>query len=192
MIGTNQMAGGAIAYGDPSAPSIGTISASQSDGTFFQGTAPGQYAGTSKAQLGSGSQDYDGSLALDGQQPVAAFADLSGNIFVREYSRQGDVNDAANWSQSSFHGFSPQLVGGGAGTFLLYSDSSIAGGTMRLARIVGARLAGAPVALGRSHSQPAISEDPTEGSRSPTPTTSVSKRRAHRTACISARRSSPR
>jgi hypothetical protein len=161
MLGTNQMAGGAIAYGDPAFPSIGTISASQTDGTFFQGTAPGQYAGTSKAQLGSGSQDYDGSLALDGQQPVAAFADLSGNIFVREYSGQGDVNDAANWSQSSFHGFSPQLVGGAAGTFVLYSHSQIGGGTMRLARVNGGQITGAPVALGRSHSQPAISEDPT-------------------------------
>ena len=72
-----------------------------------------------------GDQAYDGSLAPDARstgprQPVAAFADLSGNVFVREFSGQGDPNDAANWSSTSFHGFSPQIVGGPAGVFVLY------------------------------------------------------------------------
>ena len=64
-IGDNQMAGGAIAYGDPSAPSVGTISATETGGTFFQGSPAGAYT-TAKAQLGTGDQAYYGSLALDG------------------------------------------------------------------------------------------------------------------------------
>jgi hypothetical protein len=74
-IGDNQMAGGAIAYGDPGAPSIGTISRTQTGGTFFQGSPAGTYTNNSKAQLGTGDQAYDGGLALDGRQPIAAFAE---------------------------------------------------------------------------------------------------------------------
>src|SRR5947209_4879158 len=42
-IGDNQMAGGAVVFGDPSAPSVGTISRTQTGGTTFQGSGPGQY-----------------------------------------------------------------------------------------------------------------------------------------------------
>ena len=141
-LGDNQMAGGAIAYGDPSAASIGTISRTETGGTFFQGTAPGSYT-TAQAQLGTGDQAYDGELALDGTRPVATFADLSGNVFVREYSGQGDVNDPANWSESSFHGFSPQIIGGAAGVFVLSSDSDINDGHLSLRRIVAGQATGA-------------------------------------------------
>jgi hypothetical protein len=160
-IGDNQMSGGAIAFGDPRAPSIGTISATETGGTFFQGSVTGQYT-TAKAQLGTGDQAYYGKLALDGTEPVAAFGDLTGNVFVREWSGQGSVNDAANWSSTSFPGFQPQIVGGAAGVFVLYSDSPINGGHLQLQRIAGGQPAGAPMALGiTSASQPAISEDPT-------------------------------
>lgn len=160
-LGDNQTAGGAVAYGDPDAPSIGTISRTETGGTFFQGTAA-QYT-TAKAQLGTGDQAYDGSVALDGSRPIAAFADLSGNVFVREWSGQGDPNDAATWTQSSFPGFSPRIVGGAAGVFVLYSDSDINGGKLMLRRITNAQPASSAVALGKSDSQPAISEDPTGG-----------------------------
>jgi hypothetical protein len=159
-IGDNQMAGGAVAYGDPSAPSVGTISRTETGGTFFQGSPAGSYT-TAKAQLGVGDQAYDGSLALDGTKPIAAFADLSGNVFVREWSGQGDPNDVATWSRATFSGYQPQIVGGASGVFVLYSDSSINGGKLRLRRIVGGQPSGAPVALGTSASAPAISEDPT-------------------------------
>ena len=152
------MAGGAIAYGDPRAPSVGTISATQTGGTTFQGSPGGAYT-TAKAQLGTGDQAYYGSLALDGTQPVAAFADLSGNVFVREWTGQGNVNDASTWSSSSFPGDQPQIVGGASGVFVLYSDSNINGGNLQLRRIVGGQPTGAPVALGKSATQPAISED---------------------------------
>jgi hypothetical protein len=159
-IGDNQMAGGAIAYGDPRAPSVGTISATETGGTFFQGSTGGAYT-TAKAQLGTGDQAYYGSLALDGTQPVAAFADLSGNVFVREWSGQGNVNDASTWSSASFPGYQPHIVGGAGGVFVLYSDSAINGGNLQLRRIAGGQPSGAPVPLGKSTTQPAISEDPT-------------------------------
>jgi hypothetical protein len=157
-LGDNQMAGGAIAYGDPSAASIGTISRTETGGTFFQGTTPGAYT-TDKAQLGTGDQAYDGELAVDGTRPVATFADLSGNVFVREYSGQGDINDPANWSESSFHGFSPQIIGGAAGVFVLSSDSDINDGHLSLRRIVAGQATGAAIAMGQSLGAPAISED---------------------------------
>jgi hypothetical protein len=161
-IGDNQMAGGAVAFGDPGARSIGTISRTETGGTFFQATPPGAY-NTNKAQLGSGDQAYYGRLALDtdGVTPVAAFADLSGNIFVREWTDQGDPNDASSWTQASFQGFSPQIVGGPAGVFVLYSNSGINGGKLFLQRIVGGQPSGSPVMVGSSSSEPAISEDPT-------------------------------
>jgi hypothetical protein len=168
-IGDNQMAGGAIPYGDPNALSIGTISRTETGGTFFQGTQPGVYLNPPvKAQLGVGDQAYDGSLAPDVSgaagtppvvRPVAAFADLTGNVFVREFSGKGDPNDAANWSETSFRGFSPQIVGGPAGVFVLSSDSRINGGNLTLRRIVTGQPTGAAVALGRSETEPAISED---------------------------------
>jgi hypothetical protein len=163
-IGDNQMAGGAVAYGDPNAPSIGTISATETGGTFFQGTSPGVYPNPPEhAELGTGDQAYDGSLAPDITgptiRPVAAFADLSGNVFVREWSGQGDINNASTWSETSFAGFSPQIVGGPAGVFVLYSNSRINGGRLSLRRIVGGQPSGAPVALGSSASPPAVSED---------------------------------
>jgi hypothetical protein len=157
-LGDNQMSGGAIAYGDPSAASIGTISRTETGGTFFQGTAPGSFT-TAKAQLGTGDQAYDGELALDGTRPVATFADLSGNVFVREYSGQGDINDPGNWSESSFHGFSPQIIGGAAGVFVLSSDSNINDGHLSLRRIVSGQATGAATAMGQSLSAPAIAED---------------------------------
>ena len=161
LLGDNQMAGGAIAFGSTDAPSIGTISRTQTEGTFFQATAAGAYT-TAKAQLGSSAQAYDGSLADDGTsptRPVAAFDDTSGHIFVREFSGAGDPNDVANWSTTTLSGYSPRIVGGPSGVFLLSSVSAINGGHLTLRRIVNGVALGASVALGTSLSPPAISED---------------------------------
>jgi hypothetical protein len=161
-IGDNQMAGGAIAYGDISGPSIGTMSRTETGGTFFQGTDPGTYE-AEIAQLGTGDQAHDGELADDDttpiSRPVAAFDDLSGNTFVREYSGAGDVNDPANWSESSFRGYSPQIIGGAAGVFVLPSDSDINGGKLSLRRIVAGQPVGTGVPMGTSASPPTITED---------------------------------
>ncbi len=159
LLGDNQMSGGAIAFGSPDAPSIGTLSRTQTEGTFFQAAASGTYT-TAKAQLGSPAQAYDGSLALDGTRPIAAFDDTSGHILVREFSGAGDPNDAANWSTTTLPGYSPRIVGGAAGVFLLSSNSSISGGKLTLRKIVNGVASGSPVSLGTSLMQPAISEDP--------------------------------
>ncbi len=164
IIGDNQMAGGAITYGDPGAPSIGTISRLQTEGTFFQGTAPGSYAGDAKAQLGSAAQDVSGSVAPDMSRavirPVAAYADSDGDTYLREWSGQGDVNDLSTWSAATtVAGFSPEIVGGPSGVFLLTSSSDITGGTLTLRRIAGDAVSGPAITLGKSLSTPAISED---------------------------------
>lgn len=166
IIGDNQMSGGAITFGDPSAPSIGTISRTETDGTFFQGSQPGLYAGTAKAQLGSSAQAYEGSVAPDTSgsviRPVAAYADQSGHVYVREWSGEGNVNDISTWSApATSTGYSPRIVGGPSGVFLLTSDSDINGGNLTLQRIVAGQPSGSPVSLGRSLSPPSISEDST-------------------------------
>ena len=160
-IGDNEMGGGAIAYGGTANPSIGTISRTQTVGTFFQGVPAGQYT-RAKAQLGSPDQAYDGSLAVDGTLPVAAFANAAETTtFVREWSGQGDVNDATNWSQASFAGASPQLAGGPSGVFVLYRDGSLSGSSnVLIRRIVGGQPSGGPVKLSGPVGNPTISEDP--------------------------------
>ena len=163
-IGDNQMAGGAILYGDPRAPSIGTISRTQTEGTFFQGTDPGGYAGDAKVQLGDGSQAFDGSVAPDMSgpviRPIAAYADQNGNVLLREWSGQGNVNDVSTWSAATtVPGFTPRIIGGPAGTFLMTSTSRINGGVLSLHKIVNGALVGAATTLGRSLTPPAISED---------------------------------
>jgi hypothetical protein len=158
-IGDNQIGGGATVYGGAANPSIGTISRTETGGTFFQGAGAGQYTRT-KAALGTGDQAYYGELATDGSLPIATFADLSGNVFLREWSGQGDVNDANNWSETSFPGYSPQIVAGAAGVFVLYRDGSISTSNVWVRRVVGGTATGAPVKLAGPVSQPTISESP--------------------------------
>jgi hypothetical protein len=157
-IGTNQMGGGAVVYGSAAQPAIGMISRTETGGTFFQGVPFGQFT-SNEAQLGTGDQAYDGGLAVDSGNPIAAFDDTSGDVVVREWSGQGDVNDPSNWSQASFSGYAPQIVGGATGVFVLYSDSDISN-DMFLRRISGGQPVGAPLALGTSNAAPAISESP--------------------------------
>ncbi len=144
-IGDNQIGGGAIAYGGSASPSIGTISRTETGGTYFQGVPAGQYT-TAKAQLGTPEQAYDGGLATDGTRPVAVFDDTAGNSFVREWSGGGDINDARNWSESSFRGSSPRIAAGARGVFVLYRDSLV-GGNVLVRRFAGGQPAGSPVRL---------------------------------------------
>ncbi len=158
-IGDNELSGGATVYGGTANPSIGTISRTETGGTFFQGVGAGQYT-RSKAQLGTGDQAYYGALATDGNLPIATFADLSGNVFLREWSGQGDVNDASTWSQSSFPGYSPQIIAGAAGVFVLYRDSSINSSNVFIRRVSGGTASGAAVKLASAVEQPIVSESP--------------------------------
>jgi hypothetical protein len=158
-IGDNEMGGGAIAYGGAASPSIGTISRTQTGGTFFQGVPAGQYT-TAKAQLGTPAQAYDGGAATDGTRPAAVFDDTAGNSFVREWSGNGDINDAANWSEASFRGSSPRIAAGARGVFVLYRDSLV-GGNVLVRRIAGGQPAGNPIRLAGAAgvTETTISED---------------------------------
>ena len=158
-IGTNDLSGGAIVYGSAAQPAIGMISDTETGGTFFQGVPFGTFT-SAQALLGTGDQAYSGRLALDGTTPIAAFTDLSGNIYIREWNTTGPINDAGSWSETSFHGYAPRIIGGPSGVFVLYSDSLI-NNDMFLQRIVGGQASGAPVSLGTSKVQPAVSESPT-------------------------------
>lgn len=159
-VGDNQMAGGAVAFGSADAPSIGTISDGETGGTFFQATKAGAYT-TDIAQLGSGDQAYDGSLADDGSRPIAAFDDTSGHTIIREFSgaSNADPNDASNWSTSEISGYAPTIIGGRSGVFVMTSDSDINGGHLSLRRVINGVASGAPIPLGTSMTPPAISED---------------------------------
>ena len=90
----------------------------------------------------------------------ATFADLSGNVFVREWSGRATSTTRANWSEASFRGYSPQIIGGPAGVFVLYQrQHARRRQPLGCAGSSAARRAGGAVLLGRSLAQPAISED---------------------------------
>jgi hypothetical protein len=146
IIGTQVASGNALIYGGAN-PSIGVISDTQTGGTFFQGTPAGAFT-RAVANLGATGPDqaYNGRLALDGTRPVAAFSDLSGHIFIREYGGTGDVNDAANWSMSQIPGDEPRLAGGPSGVWLAYHPTQIATNWL-VRRVVGGVAIGAPVQI---------------------------------------------
>ncbi|MTD42794.1 hypothetical protein GKE82_00350 [Conexibacter sp. W3-3-2] len=118
IVGTQEASGDAVVFGG-AAPRLGVISDTQTGGTVFQSVVPGQYS-RATALLGPGDQAYDGSLALEGDQPVAAFADLSGNTIVRRLPAGADPADAAAWTSTVVPGAEePRLASGPRGPFLL-------------------------------------------------------------------------
>lgn len=156
-IGDNEMGGGAIVFGGADNPSIGTISRSQTDGTTFQASGAGQYT-KAKALLGPGNQAYDGSLALDGTKPVAVFADNAGTSFIREWTGNGDVNNADTWTSASFPGSSPRVTSGPAGIFVVFRDSQ-AGGNVLVQKIEGGVPVGAATKVSDAATDAEIAED---------------------------------
>jgi hypothetical protein len=163
IIGTQEPSGGTLIFNGNS-PMIGTISDTQTGGTFFQGVSGGQFARqTANLSTRSDQNDaYDGRLALDGIRPVAAFDDLDGNTVVREWNGQGSVNDPANWSILRIAGAHGSRIAGGASGLLLLSHTSLTGGTLQVRSISpGAGTAGPPTNLGpASGSFNVISESP--------------------------------
>jgi hypothetical protein len=162
IIGDNQNGGGAVVYGGAASPSIGTISRTQTEGTFFQGTGAGTY-GTAKAQLGTPAQAYDGNLAVEGDRPIAAFADevssSTGTVIVRKWTGSGDINDQATWSTASFPGSEPRITSGPGGTFVVYRDSLVGGQTL-VQKIVDGAPAGAPSLIAGAIREATIAENP--------------------------------
>jgi hypothetical protein len=147
IVGTQAPSGNALIYGG-SDPHIGVISDTQTGGTFFQGTPAGAFT-RSVANLGNQGPDeaYDGRVALSGTRPIAAFDDLTGHIYVREYSGIGDINDPGNWSVSQFPGWQPRVVSGPSGIWLAYTRADLNEGPWFVRRIVDGAATGAALQI---------------------------------------------
>ncbi len=80
----------------------------------------GQYA-TEDGEISTGrNQHYSPTMALDGQNPVAGFHGLDGNMHLRRY-RGGPLLEASSWSDAhSFRGEEPSLASGPSGMHVLY------------------------------------------------------------------------
>lgn len=105
-------------------PLIATVTETEGGGTYFASAPPDGYARTT-ANLGDEGPDraYGGTVApLDDATPVAAFNDLSSNLYIRQWRGAGPRNDIANWApaQRVDAGEEPHLAGGPGGVFLLY------------------------------------------------------------------------
>ena len=114
IIGTQEPSGDAIVFGG-TVPSIGLISSLQTGGTMFQGVPAGSFtAATANLSLRPDKQDAsDGRLGLDGIRPIAAFSDFSGTTTVREWTGNGSVNDASQWTTLRLAGADQPRVAGG-------------------------------------------------------------------------------
>jgi hypothetical protein len=124
VIGNLEASGNAVVFGG-NQPQIGIISDTMTGGTFFQTTPPGAYT-SERLNLGDQGPDeaYDGRLALDGNNPIAEFQDLSDHIFIREYSGSGDIFSTADWSVAKINGEGySRLVSGPSGVWLLYQKT---------------------------------------------------------------------
>jgi hypothetical protein len=161
IIGTQDPSGDVVVYGGD-VPSIGLISDTQTDGLFFQGVPAGSF--TSAKALLSTDELSSGTLGVDGIRPVAAFSNSGGSTTVREWTGNGSVDDAAQWTTLHLAADRPRIAGGPAGMVLL-TQSSISDGPLFVRRVApGGGSVTAPVRLTASiaHS-PALSADPVSG-----------------------------
>jgi hypothetical protein len=125
--------GGAVAYGSPA--SIGIFGSTGEligdpktlGHVFFQEARAGAYApAEARVDLGRGKNDLLArrQIVADGNRPLVAFDDLK-DVFVREYKGKGDIDDAANWTTSTFPGQDPSLASGPHGVWLTYHPPGI-------------------------------------------------------------------
>ena len=161
-IGNLGVSGNAIVFGGDQ-PQIGVITDDMTGGTIFQSTPPGAYT-SNRLNLGDQGPDeaYDGRLALDGNNPVAEFQDLSNHIYIREYNGIGDINNSSSWSVAEIDGQGySRLVGGPSGVWLLYQKTY--SGPLFVQRIVHGAVSGAASQVTPStdfeHANYAITED---------------------------------
>jgi hypothetical protein len=166
IIGTQDPSGDAIVYGGD-VPSIGLISSVQTGGTIFQGVPAGSFTtATANLSLRADKQDAsNGRLGLDGIRPIAAFSDFSGTIIVREWTGNGSVNDASQWTVLRILGADQPRIAGGPKGIALLTQPGISDGALSVRSIApGGLSAGPPQILTRNpaHS-PTLSADPVSG-----------------------------
>lgn len=166
VIGSQDPSGDAIVYGG-SVPSIGLISSVQTGGTIFQGVPAGSFTkATANLSLRPDRQDAsDGRLGLDGVRPIAAFSDFSGTVTVREWTGNGSVNDAAQWTVLRLTGVDQPRIAGGPRGIALLTEPSISSGALSVRSIAAGGLsAGPPHVLARGSAlSPTLSADPVSG-----------------------------
>ena len=162
IVGQLGVSGNAIEFGG-SRPQLGWITDTMSGGTFFQSTPPGAFS-SARLNLGDQGPDeaYDGRLALDGNNPVAEFQDLSDHIYIREYNGVGDIDSSSSWSVAVIHGQGySRLVSGPSGVWLLYQKTY--SGPLFVQHIVDGRPSGAASQVtpntNFNHAYYAITED---------------------------------
>ena len=78
---------------------------------------------------------YGGSLSTVDGRPLAAFADLNNQIFVRQWNGSGSPDDAGNWTETQIAGTEPRLAAGPIGSFLV--DRAGFGKPLRVSRLNG-------------------------------------------------------
>jgi hypothetical protein len=166
IIGTQDPSGDAIVYGG-AVPSIGLISSVQTGGTIFQGVPAGSFTtATANLSLRPDKQDASyGRLGLDGTRPIAAFSDSSGTITVRDWTGNGSVNDASQWTTLRITGADqPRIAGGPRGIALLTEPSTSSGALSVRAIAPGGLSAGPPQVLTKTPARfPTLSADPVSG-----------------------------
>jgi hypothetical protein len=166
IIGTQDPSGDAIVYGGD-VPSIGLISSIQTGGTIFQGVPAGSFTtATANLSLRPDKQDAsDGRLGLDGIRPIAAFSDFSGTITVRDWTGNGSVNDAPQWTTLRITGADQPRIAGGPKGIALLTEPSISSGALSVRSIApGGLSAGPPQVLTKTPARfPTLSADPVSG-----------------------------
>jgi hypothetical protein len=141
--------GGAVAYGSPA--SIGLFGTTGEllrepktlGHVFFQEARAGSFAPAgARVDLGRGKNDLLArrQIVADGDRPLVAFDDLK-DVFVREYKGKGDIDDAANWTTSTFPGQDPSLASGPHGVWLTYHPPGLFKGAV-VVKLVDGRPSG--------------------------------------------------
>lgn len=166
LIGTQDPSGDAIVFGG-TVPYIGLISSVQTGGTIFQGVPAGSFTSdTANLSLRPDKQDAsDGRLGLDGTRPIAAFSDFSGTITVREWTGNGSVNDAAQWTKLLITGADQPRIAGGPRGIALLTEPGISTGPLSVRSIApGGGSAGPATVLTKTPARsPTLSADPVSG-----------------------------
>ena len=167
IIGTQEPSGDAIVFGGDRALDRADLLAPdrRHDVPGRPGRAASR-AATANLSLRPDKQDAsDGRLGLDGSRPIAAFSDFSGTITVREWTGNGSVNDASQWTTLRLAGADqPRIAGGPKGIALLTEPSTSSGALSVRSIAPGGLSAGPPQVLSKTPARsPTLSADPVSG-----------------------------
>lgn len=103
---------------------VSSVSSGETSGSYFLRVPLDGTVATGRALLSS-DHAYQGTVALDGANPVAVVLNLNGNGQFRRYSGSGDLNNPASWTPAVDIGTldTPSLASGPGGLFLIAKNS---------------------------------------------------------------------